>query len=462
MSINNFSEPLYIYFDTMGCAKNLVDSEYALARLAAAGFVRTDDPFLARVVVVNTCGFINDAKQESINRLLELAYLKQDGRCLLLVATGCLAQRYRRQLPEEMPEVDLWLGTEEYDELPERLWQALEGKMPPKEYKKLRKNLPAPPFCQPPRCLLTPPYTAYLKIAEGCSNCCSFCAIPNIRGPLHSQPLAELLAEAKRLRATGVQELCLIAQDTTAYGRDLSSRLGSPSLLPELLRELDKLNFPMLRLLYAYPEGIDDELLAAMRDCRSFCHYLDIPLQHISNSVLHRMNRLLDKAQIVELLAKLREYLPDLVVRTTLMVGFPGETEDDFAELLDFAANAELDWAGVFQYSQEEDTPAASMPEQVPEEVKQRRYNELTDVLAAAAAARLERYLGSRQRVLLEQPSLELPGFFEARSMYQAPDVDGLIYVQNEDGKLGEAHIGKLLDVEIIDTSGYDLIARLV
>lgn len=462
MRINNFAEPVYIYFDTMGCAKNLVDSEYALAKLAAAGFVRTEDPFQAQVVVVNTCGFINDAKQESINRLLELAYLKQDGCCLLLAATGCLAQRYLHELPEEMPEVDLWLGTEAYDELPERLWQLLEHKMPPKEYKKVRKNLPEAVDCQSPRCLLTPPYTAYLKIAEGCSNCCSFCAIPNIRGPLRSQPLADLLAEAKRLRAAGVQELCLIAQDTTAYGRDLSNRLGSTSLLPELLRELDKLNFPMLRLLYAYPEGIDDELLAAMRDCHSLCHYLDIPLQHISNSVLHRMNRLLDKEQIIELLAKLREYLPDLVIRTTLMVGFPGETEEDFTELLDFAADAELDWAGVFQYSQEEDTPAAAMPDQVPEEIKQRRYSELTDVLAAAATMRLERYIGSRQRVLLEQPSLDLPGFFEARSQYQAPEVDGLIYVQNEDGALGEEHIGRLLNVEIVDTSGYDLIAKPV
>jgi len=310
-----------------------------------------------------------------------------------------------------------------------------------------------------PRVLLTPPYTAYLKIAEGCSNCCSFCAIPDIRGPLHSQPLERLLTEAKRLRAAGVQELCLIAQDTTAYGRDFSSSLGSQSMLPQLLLELDKLDFPMLRLLYVYPEGIDDELLAAMRDCRSLCHYLDIPLQHVSNSVLQRMNRLLNRQQIEQLLVRLRSYLPDVAIRTTFMVGFPGETEDDFAELLEFAAEAELDWAGVFQYSQEEDTPAAAMAEQLPEAVKQRRYNELTEVLAVAAAARLEEQVGRRLRVLLEQPSLDFPGFFEARSQYQAPEVDGLIYIANEDGSLSERHIGKLIEVQIVETSGYDLIA---
>lgn len=460
---DNFSDTIYIYFDTMGCAKNLVDSEYALAGLAAAGFVRTEDPFSAQVVVVNTCGFINDAKQESINRLLELAELKQEGKCLVLAATGCLVQRYRRELPAEMPEVDVWLGTEEYDDLPQRLEQALQQKLAkpqaarlPKILAKMRRHTAADCL---PRVLLTPPYTAYLKIAEGCSNCCAFCAIPDIRGPLCSQPPEKLLAEAKRLRASGVQELCLIAQDTTAYGRDLSAGLGSQSLLPQLLRELDKLDFPMLRLLYVYPEGIDDELLAAMRDCRSLCHYLDIPLQHVSNSVLHRMNRLLDKQQIEQLLARLRSYLPDMAIRTTFMVGFPGETEEDFAELLDFAAAAELDWAGVFQYSQEEDTPAAAMPEQVPEEVKQRRYNELTEVLAAAAAARLEGQVGRQLRVLLEQPSLDFPGFFEARSQYQAPEVDGLIYISNEDGSLSEQHIGKLIDVQIVETSGYDLIA---
>ena len=460
---DNFSDNIYIYFDTMGCAKNLVDSEYALAGLAAAGFVRTEDPFCAQVVVVNTCGFINDAKQESIIRLLELAALKQEGQCLVLAATGCLAQRYRQELPTEMPEVDLWLGTEEYDQLPQRLEQLLQQKLAKPQAARLTKILAkmrqqAADSCLP-RVLLTPPYTAYLKIAEGCSNCCSFCAIPDIRGPLHSQPLERLLAEAKRLRAAGVQELCLIAQDTTAYGRDFASSLGSQSMLPQLLLELDKLDFPMLRLLYVYPEGIDDELLAAMRDCRSLCHYLDIPLQHVSNSVLQRMNRLLSRQQIEQLLARLRSYLPDVAIRTTFMVGFPGETEDDFAELLEFAAEAELDWAGVFQYSQEEDTPAAAMAEQLPEAVKQRRYNELTEVLAVAAAARLEEQVGRRLRVLLEQPSLDFPGFFEARSQYQAPEVDGLIYIANEDGSLSERHIGKLIEVQIVETSGYDLIA---
>ena len=409
----------------MGCAKNLVDSEYALGGLRTAGFGLTEDPFAAQVVVVNTCGFINDAKQESIERLLELAALKQEGECLLLAATGCLVQRYRQELPAELPEVDLWLGTDEYDQLPERL-------------------------------LLTPPYTAYLKIAEGCSNRCSFCAIPNIRGPLHSQPLEQLLAEAARLKTAGVQELCLIAQDTTAYGRDLPEH---KPLLPQLLRELDKLGFGMLRLLYAYPEGIDEELLAAMRDCRTVCHYLDLPLQHVSAAVLRRMNRRLDRESIEQLLTKIREYLPDAALRTTFMVGFPGETEADFEELLDFAAAAQLDWAGVFQYSPEEDTPAATMPEQVPDEIKARRYNQLTAVLADAGAARREAQVGESLNVLLEQPSLDVPGYFEARSQFQAPEVDGLIYVQNVDGRLTERQIGSWLKVEAAAAEGYDLLA---
>lgn len=453
MSITN---RINIYFDTMGCAKNLVDSEYALGGLRAAGFDLTEDPFTAQVVVVNTCGFINDAKQESIERLLELAALKQEGDCLLLAATGCLVQRYRDELPAELPEIDLWLGTEEYAQLPELLWQALEEKLGAKAVAKLRKAAEkALPAACGERVLLTPPYTAYLKVAEGCNNRCSFCAIPNIRGPLRSQPMEALLAEAARLRALGVQELCVIAQDTTAYGRDLTGK----SLLPQLLRELDKLGFGMLRVLYAYPEGIDDELLAAMRDCSTVCHYLDLPLQHVSAEVLRRMNRRLDRQHINELLAKIREYLPDVALRTTFMVGFPGETEADFEELLDFAAEAQLDWAGVFQYSPEEDTLAAEMPEQVPDEVKARRYNQLTAVLADSGAARRESQVGSRLQVLLEQPSLDVPGYFEARSQYQAPDVDGLIYVSNVDLQLSEAKIGSWLEVEIAQAEGYDLLA---
>lgn len=454
-----FTNKINIYFDTMGCAKNLVDSEYALGGLRAAGFGLTEDPFAAQVVVVNTCGFINDAKQESIERLLELAALKQEGECLLLAATGCLVQRYRQELPAELPEVDLWLGTDEYDQLPERLWQAL-AEHSGQKLAKLQKQAGAKPSGEcaelPERVLLTPPYTAYLKIAEGCSNRCSFCAIPNIRGPLRSQPLEQLLAEAARLKAAGVQELCLIAQDTTAYGRDLPEH---KPLLPQLLRELDKLGFGMLRLLYAYPEGIDEELLAAMRDCRTVCHYLDLPLQHVSAAVLRRMNRRLDRESIEQLLTKIREYLPDAALRTTFMVGFPGETEADFEELLDFAAAAQLDWAGVFQYSPEEDTPAATMPEQVPDEIKARRYNQLTAVLADAGAARREAQVGESLNVLLERPSLDVPGYFEARSQFQAPEVDGLIYVQNVDGRLTERQIGSWLKVEAAAAEGYDLLA---
>ncbi len=433
-----------VYWDTMGCAKNLTDSEYALAGLVAAGFELTDDPFEAQVLVVNTCGFINDAKQESIERILELAQLKEDGEALLLVVTGCLSQRYQQELADAMPEVDLMLGVNEYAELPGLLRERLGRKL----------RLTERQGCGM-RVQLTPPYTAYLKIAEGCNNHCSFCAIPGIRGALHSRPAEELLEEARVLRAVGVRELCLIAQDTTAYGCDLAGH----SLLPELLEQMDKIGFDMLRVLYAYPENIDDRLLAVMRDARTVCHYLDIPLQHVSANVLRRMNRRSGRAEIEALLHKIRSYLPDVAVRTTFMVGFPGETDEDFAELLDFAAGAELDWAGVFRYSQEEDTPAALMPDQIDEDVKARRYNQLTAVLADAAAARREAQVGKTMPVLLEGPSLELPGYFEARSQYQAPEVDGLIFVANADGRFSERHIGTVCRVEVTEAIAYDLLA---
>lgn len=437
-----------VYWDTMGCAKNLTDSEYALAGLLAAGFELTDDPFAAQILVVNTCGFINDAKQESIDRILELAQLKDEGEALLLVVTGCLSQRYQQELADAMPEVDLMLGVAEYAELPARLQQAVQQRIS----KKL--HLTERPACGR-RVQLTPPHTAYLKIAEGCNNRCSFCAIPGIRGALHSRPMDELLAEAAELKASGVRELCLIAQDTTAYGYDLAGR----SLLPDLLRRMDTVGFDMLRVLYSYPENISDELLEVIRDARTVCHYLDIPLQHVSANVLRRMNRRGGRAQIAALLQKIRTYLPDAAIRTTFMVGFPGETDDDFAELLDFAAGAELDWAGVFRYSQEEDTPAAVMPDQIDEDVKVRRYNQLMAVLADVAAARREAQVGKKLTVMLEAPSLELPGYFEARSQYQAPEVDGLIFVANTDGRFSERHIGAVCTVGVTEAVAYDLLA---
>lgn len=444
-------DTIKVYLDTMGCSKNLADSEYALGGLLSAGFGLVEDPFEAEVVMVNTCGFINDAKEESIERILELAALKEQGNCLLLVATGCLCQRYGDELLAAMPEIDLMLGVNDYDRLPELVREKLREKTGKKP--RLLKDVPE---CG--RVQLTPEYTAYLKIAEGCDNCCTFCAIPQIRGRLISRPIEELVAEARKMREAGVQELVLIAQDTTAYGWDLAGR----SLLAELLRELDKLEFPMMRVLYAYPEGLDDELLAAMRDCKSLCHYLDIPIQHAAPAVIKRMNRKLAEPEISALLAKIREYMPDVAIRTTLMVGFPGETDEDFETLLDFAADAELDWAGVFRYSQEEDTPAALMPDQVDENVKLTRYNRLMAVLADSGAARREQMVGCKMQVLLEGPSLDFPGYFEARSQYHAPEVDGVIYVDNTDGRFGERHIGKFAEVEILEAAAYDLIAAVV
>lgn len=444
-----------VYWDTMGCAKNLTDSEYALAGLRKAGFALTDDPFEAQILVVNTCGFINDAKQESIERILELAQLKDEGEALLLVVTGCLSERYREELAEAMPEVDVMLGVNEYDGLADVLHDAMQKRLN-RKVKKVRLNGSQAEYqgCGR-RIQLTPPHTAYLKIAEGCNNRCSFCAIPGIRGPLVSRQAEDLLAEARELKESGVRELCLIAQDTTAYGYDLVGR----SLLPDLLRQMDEVGFDMLRVLYAYPENISDELLSVMRDGKTICHYLDIPLQHVSANVLRRMNRRGGREQITELLQKIRSYVPDMAIRTTFMVGFPGETEEDFAELLDFAAEAELDWAGVFRYSQEDDTPAAAMPDQVEEDIKIRRYNQLTAVLADVAAARREAQVGNVMQVMLEGPSLEMPGYFEGRSQYQAPEVDGLVFVANNDGRFTERHIGSMYSVKVTEAVAYDLFA---
>ena len=308
------------------------------------------------------------------------------------------------------------------------------------------------------RILMTPSYSAYLKIAEGCNNACTFCAIPNIRGPLTSLSVEDVIAEAARLKETGVKELCLIAQDTTAYGLDNYGK----RMLATLVTEVDKLNFDMVRLLYCYPDGIDEELLQAMANAKSFCHYLDIPLQHVNGKIIRNMNRHYDVEAVNGLMEKIRTYLPDVAIRTTFMVGFPGETDEDFEELLEFAKNTDLAWAGVFMYSPEEDTPAATMEEQVEDDVKARRYNRLSSALALKSGEHKATLVGKELDVLLMEPSVDYGGYFEGRSQYNSPEVDGLIMVENMDGKLTEKHVGKIVKVKIHTAETYDLIGKLL
>lgn len=437
-----------IYFDSLGCVKNLVDSELALGLLHRAGFGLVAEPEEADVIIVNTCGFINDAKEESINRILDLADLKNE-RCRLLVVCGCLSERYKDELQAELPEIDIMLGTNNYDSIVPRIVEALGegGACGSEQGFDLESSLKQ-------RVRISSGYTAYIKVAEGCNNNCAFCAIPGIRGGLKSRTVEDIVAEAEVLLAEGVQELILIAQDTTAYGMDIYGKPG----LARLIDAVAPLGFHWIRVLYSYPDRLDDEVLAAMARHDNICHYLDIPLQHINGGVLKAMGRTYDRGYVEALFAKIKKYLPDCVIRTTFMVGFPGETAADFDDLLDFAESVELPWAGVFMYSPEEDTRAAVMPDQVDDKLKARRYNKLQGALGVSAREHKVRWVGDTLEVLVECESEYLPGYYEGRSRYHAPDVDGVVYIENKDNRLTADDIGSFVQVKIHTAETYDII----
>jgi len=435
---------------SLGCPKNLVDAEVMLGYLSKDHYEVTTDENQADIIIVNTCSFIKEAKQESIDTILDLADRKHDARCSLLIVTGCLPQRYQEELAKELPEVDIFIGTGDYP----RIAEIIAEKRTTSEQLCYTGD---PNFVyndELPRLQSSPHYTAYLKIAEGCSNNCSYCVIPALRGAMRSRPLATLLAEAEQLVAGGVKELNLIAQDITAYGRDLAEK----PTLEGLIRELAKMEgLKWIRLLYAYPDGVSDSLIALIKEEPKVCKYLDLPIQHISDPVLKRMKRRSGEAEVRGLIEKLRSEIPDIAIRTSLIVGFPGETSEDFKKLLQFVEETRFDRLGVFCYSREEGTPAAELPEQVSERVKRERHKKLMRTQARVSFKHNRTLVDSEEEVLVEGYSEETELLLKGRSSRQAPDVDGQVYIT-----AGNANVGDIVRLKITDSSDYDLIGEIV
>ncbi len=425
---------------SLGCNKNRVDTETALGLLQEEGFVFTPRPEEADILMVNTCGFIDSAKEESINTILEMAQYKESGRCRLLVVTGCLAQRYEESLMKEIPEIDLLLGVNQYERLPGLIREALAGK----RQSACQDDLG---YFEHRRVLTTPPWSAYVRIGEGCSNRCTFCAIPLIRGPYRSRGEEQILREIRDLTAGGAREIILVAQDTTRYGTEQHGHTTLPSLMRKAA-EIEGVDW--LRVLYCYPDETNDELLDVLADHPKVCPYLDIPVQHISAELLRRMHRRGTREDILRCVRGARSR--GLTLRTTLIVGFPGETEDQFRELLDFVEETEFDRLGAFTYSPEEGTPAARMPDQVPEEVKQERFSRLMELQRKISRRRNESRVGTVEQVLVTAAGDG--GICLGRSSREAPETDGEIYVSCGNS-LPEP--GLFIPVRITEAGDYDL-----
>lgn len=446
---------------SLGCPKNLVDSEVMLGIIEKYHIEITNDPEAAEIIIVNTCGFIESAKQESIDTILSMAAYKTEGCCRYLIVTGCLAQRYAQELFQDMPEVDAIVGTNVYKDIAQVIERVMQGQrvlhLSETDFEKINlEGLQGNERILPdPRKLTTPPYMAYLKIAEGCDNFCSFCAIPLIRGRYTSKPYEQVMAEARELVERGVKELIVIAQDTTRYGQDLYGKLR----LAELLHDLNALpGLKWIRVLYSYPNTFTDELIEAYATLPKVCHYVDLPLQHASDRLLHAMRRRDKLSETKKLLKKLRERIPDIVIRTTFIVGFPGETEEDFAILKEFVTEQKFENAGVFQYSQEENTVAATLPEQIPEKIKQERYDELM-AIQAGVSEDVHRSMEDRElEVVVEGYESEEENLVAARSYREAPDIDGSIFVENAPG----LNPGDFIRVRIEQGFAYEVVATRV
>lgn len=436
-----------VLFVSLGCDKNLVDSEMMLGMLAAEGYSITDDEREADIIIVNTCCFIGDAKEESIETIIELGRLKEEGQCKLLVAAGCLAQRYHEEIQAELPEVDLIIGTTAYENLPQTLNAALEGTC-----KEQLADIDYLPEVGAERVHTTGGYYAYIKIAEGCDKCCTYCIIPKVRGHYRSIPMEKLTEQAEKLVQKGVKEIILVAQETTLYGVDLYGKKALPQLLQKLA-EIPGLHW--IRILYCYPEEITEELLQVMAKEPKICKYLDIPIQHGSDDVLKRMGRRTTQADLREKISRIREMVPEIALRTTLITGFPGETEKDHQEQLRFVQDMKFDRLGVFTYSQEEDTPAAQMPDQIPEEVKQARRDDVMELQQRIAFEKAEDTIGTQMYAIVEG-KLPEEGVFIARTYRDAPDVDGYVFIRTEK----EFMSGDFVKIHVTGAQGYDLIGE--
>ncbi|HIV53025.1 MAG TPA: 30S ribosomal protein S12 methylthiotransferase RimO [Candidatus Mediterraneibacter norwichensis] len=438
-----------ILFLSLGCDKNLVDSEVMLGMLTSRGYEITDDENEADVIIINTCCFIHDAMEESIQNILDMAEYKKNGKAKALIVTGCLAQRYRQEILDEIPEVDEVLGTTAIDQIIRAVDQALEGK---KEV--ILSDLNALPLPDARRAVSTGGHFAYLKIAEGCDKHCTYCIIPKLRGSYRSIPMEYLLKEAQELADQGVKELILVAQETTLYGKDI---YGEKSL-HRLVRELCRINgIQWIRILYCYPEEITDELIQVMKEEKKVCHYLDLPIQHANDQVLKRMGRRTTKQELIDIVHKLRKEIPDICLRTTLITGFPGETREQHEELMEFVDEMEFDRLGVFTYSPEEGTPAAEMPDQIDQEVKEERQAELMELQQEVAFDKAGEMKGREVLVMIEGKVAD-ENAYVGRTYRDAPNVDGLIFINTEE----ELVSGDFVKVEVTGALDYDLIGGLV
>lgn len=434
---------------SLGCDKNLVDTEMMLGLLNRDGYTFTDDEYEADVIVINTCCFIGDAKEESVNTILEMAQRKTDGNCKALIVTGCLAQRYKQEIIDEIPEVDGILGTSTYDEISNVLKGALGGEEPVSCF----HDLDVLPETETDRILTTGGHYAFLKIAEGCDKHCTYCIIPTLRGNYRSVPMEKLVKEAEKLADKGVKELILVAQETTLYGVDLYGKKS----LPELLRKLCKISgIQWIRIQYCYPEEITDELIAVIKEEDKICRYLDMPIQHASDRILKRMGRRTTQEQLKDIINRLRAEIPDIALRTTLISGFPGETEEDHEELMDFVDEMEFERLGVFAYSAEEDTPAAEFPDQVPQEIKEERRDAIMELQQEISIDHSQSMVGKTLEVMIEGKVAD-ENAYVARTYMDGPGVDGMIFVQTGE----ELMSGDFAKIRVTGAMEYDLIGEL-
>ena len=451
-------------FISLGCSKNLIDTEVAIGLFKENHYKIVNKPEDADILVVNTCGFIESAKEEAINTILEMAEYKKQ-RCKYLIAMGCLVQRYYDDLVKALPEVDLFIKIDEYNKLWEKIEDLIKRDIVEKAKTKTStkiseiRPLPMPTYDEfLNRVVTTGKNYAYLKIGEGCSNKCTYCAIPYIRGPFVSRKMEDILEEAEKLASEGIKEIIVIAQDTTKYGEDIYGK----SRLAELLQEISKIDgIEWIRFLYSYPEGITDELIDTVANNPKIAKYFDIPIQHISNAVLKRMNRKTSKEKIENLLEKIRNKIPNVTLRTSLIVGFPGETEEQFEELLEFVKKAKFDKLGTFMYSKEEGTPAAKLPEQIHGNTKKARYNKIMKAQKQISLEKQENKIGKNYKVLVEDISFD-GKYFVGRTMQDVPEEDGLVYIKDAQNYKQEDILNHFIECQIEEVSEYDLIGKIV